>query len=178
MKEGLLRLNNVRASFVFVDEQSVYKGEKIGYKIHLLVKKGSEYDKAIRAKIDEVSKAAWGAKAPTILKSIVGNNMKYVYQPGELKGYDDDVMYLSCSNKKQPRRITKDKRVVPNGEKSDIYSGCYVDALVSIFATGSQGIAAEISGVMFVDDGEAFCGGYVASAEDFGITFEDDPLGA
>ena len=177
MNDKLIRLKNVRISFPYLMEKSVYQDSEPKYKAHFIITKDSPEDKAIRARIEEEAKAKWGPKAPTILKSIVGNNMKYVSQPGENKDYPENTMYLSASSDRKPRVFNKDKREA-TPENCDIYSGCYVDAIVTVYATKSQGIAAGLSGVMFVADGESFGGGYVASAEDFGISYEDDPLGA
>ncbi|MGJ0626521.1 ssDNA-binding protein, partial [Xenorhabdus bovienii] len=49
------------------------------------------------------------------------------------------------------------------------YSGCYVNATISIFAYDKKGkgIGASLGGVQFLRDGDAFAGGGVASVDDF-----------
>lgn len=171
-----IKLKNVRISFPSLLEPNEYKGSK-RYRAHFIIEKGSEADKLINEEIGKVANAAWTTKAAGILKSIKGNNMKYVYQNGSAKGYGENSMYLSASSPKKPSVFNKDKTRASEGN-CDIYSGCYVDAVVTIYTTKEQGIAAGLSGVLFINDGEAFGGGYVATPEDFGIDTSNDVLGA
>lgn len=174
-----IKLENVRISFPYLFEKSSFENSDPKYKAHFIVQKGSPADKLIREQIEEAGKAKHGAKWAQVEKGIVGNNMKYVYQPGENKGYGEDSMYLSTSSKVMPSVFHKNA-VRATADNNPVYSGCYVDAVVSIFATSQGGIAAGLMGVRFIDDGEAFGGGRAATAEDFGFeeAHDVDPLTA
>lgn len=170
-----LTLNNVRLSFA----QALFEAED--YQNNGVFKFSSTFliDKArkdliaeIEATIRKVANEKWGAKAEAILKSIRGNSNKFCFRDGEEKpeydGYDGH-MYIKASNKARPRIVDRDNTplVAADGRP---YSGCYVNAIITIFAydsNGNKGISASLGGVQFLRDGDAFAGGGVASEDDF-----------
>jgi hypothetical protein len=86
-------------------------------------------------------------------------------------GYDN-VMYVSSSNAKKPRVLDADGLDVKEGEDGAPYAGCYVDAIVRIWAQDNEygkRINASLEGVKFRDDGDAFGAAPVDDSD-----FEDD----
>ncbi|MDC9591893.1 DUF2815 family protein, partial [Xenorhabdus sp. XENO-10] len=110
-------------------------------------------------------------KAEGIIKSIRGNNMRFNFRDGDDKSdYDGyaGCMFISASNKARPLVIDRDRTPL-TAQDGRPYSGCYVNATISIFAyeNNGKGISASLSGVQFLRDGDAFAGGGVASVDDF-----------
>ena len=175
-----IKLVNVRVNYPFVFEKSSFDGNEPKYRATLVITKGSEADKLIQKTIDDRGFGKHGQKWAALKKSIIGNNMKYVYQDGEIKGYGENTMYLSTASAKVQPTVFHKNGVRATKDNDPIYSGCVVDAVVSIYATSQGGIAAGLMGLRFKEDGESFGGGRAATAEDFGIeeVTDVDPLGA
>lgn len=170
-----VRIRGIRINFPNLDKKTAFdETQEPKYRAQFVVEKDSDADKAILAEIGKVATEAWAKKADATLAQIKGNNMKYVYQPGALKGYGENSMVLSTSSKNKVRVYDQyGNELEGDAIRSKVYSGCNVDAVVTIFATKQGGIAAGLAGVKFVSDNEQFGGGYVASASDF--TFETPP---
>lgn len=83
-------------------------------------------------------------------------------------GYDG-CMYVSASNGKKPRVLDSDGLDVKEGDEGAPYAGCYVDAIVRVWAQDNEygkRINCSLEGVKFRDDGEAF-GAAPVDADDF-----------
>lgn len=101
---------------------------------------------------------------------------------GETEGaYRDeyeDVLLVKASNKVRPTVVHKDKSKL-DAEDGVVYSGCYVNAVLSIWIQNSDEygnrINCELQGLQFSADGESFGGGgTTASDDDFDDDFEDE----
>lgn len=91
-----------------------------------------------------------------------GNDLDKVYD-----GYKDQF-YLKCSDTNRPLLGNRQGKVVVEGDPQCPYSGCYVNAKISLWAydNESRGVNSNIRSVQFVRDGDAFGGGGNRSAED------------
>jgi hypothetical protein len=81
----------------------------------------------------------------------------------------EDIMYVSASNKMRPVAVNRDTSPV-SAEDGVIYSGCYVNATVELWAQDNKygkRVNATLLGVQFSKAGDAFGGGSVGSADDF-----------
>lgn len=166
-----IQLKNVRLSFADIwTARAFEEGAEPKYGATFLVEKGSENDKAIQAAIKEVAKEAWGAKADSNLAKIKGNPNKEGYRDGDTQDYDGyaNNNFIRASGKVRPTIVNKNRSPLTEAD-GVIYSGCYVNAIIDIYAYDSKGvgISAGLKGIQFVKDGEAFSGGGVASADDF-----------
>lgn len=77
---------------------------------------------------------------------------------GNIKAGYEGMMCIKASNKDPVRLLTRKKGEV-EADKSPFYGGCYVEAMLGLYATkkgGSWGIFASLDGVRFWDDGEPF----------------------
>jgi hypothetical protein len=126
----------------------------------------------IEAEEERVAKEKWGERAPQILAMIRANNRGAI-KPGILKAKFDgfEGNYFVSSNAKA-RPTVVDRNGSPLTEKDGrIYAGCYVLAHISLWAQDNQygqRINAEVTGVQFVRDGDAFSGGAApSSVEEF-----------
>lgn len=115
--------------------------------------------------------AKWG-KVPA--------NCKMCLRDGEEKedkdGYGEDVMFLSCSDKKRPVLLDRDGSAVT--EEDDIlYSGCYAHVSIRLWVQDNKygkRINAAWRAAKFVRDGEPFSGDQVDADEEFADMEEDE----
>ena len=164
-------LKNVRLAFPALFTASRFNDQSDPkFSASFLIEKGSENDKTIQAAIKQVAKDKWGAKAEATLKKIENNPNKYAYKDGDTADYDgyEGHMAIRASNKVRPTVVNKDRSPISESD-GIVYGGCYVNAIIDIFAyeNSGSGISASLGGVQFVKDGDAFGGGGVAKADDF-----------
>jgi hypothetical protein len=84
-------------------------------------------------------------------------------------------MVLKASTKRRPLVITRDKTPIVESDNI-VYAGCYVNAIVSLWAQNNQygkRINAQLDAVQFVRDGEPFGDGGV-SPNEFDAFGDDD----
>lgn len=139
---------------------------------------------ALQAEEERVAKEKWADKATTILSMIRANNRGAI-KPGALKAkFDgfDGHMFVSANSKTKPTTVDR-QRVPLDGSEGRIYAGCYVLAHVTLWAQDNkfgQRINAEVTGVQFLRDGDAFSGGAQPSSVDefgdLGAGDDDDPM--
>jgi len=176
-----ITIKNARLSFPDLFQPRPFQaGDPPKFKGTFLVPKDSEMAKAIDAALEAVAKAKWPKDWQKVLARIRPNPNKCCWQDGDTKSYAgyDGMMAFSASNKVRPGLFDRDKTPLVETD-GKLYAGCYVDAIVELFAydNSGAGISASLSGVRFVKDGEAFSGGRAASAADFedlGVDESDD----
>lgn len=140
------------------------------FSANLLLAKDDPQLAKIKAAMVEVAEAKWGSRGKANLETLIKNN-RVALKDGDEKewgGYEG-MMYLSASNKVRPLVIDRDKSLLTKAD-GKVYSGCYVNMLVEIWAMDNKfgkRICATLKGVQFVADGEAFTGGKPASTDDF-----------
>lgn len=167
-----IKLNNVRHAFCNLFEATDFEGDgNFKFRDTFLIPKDSELDKQIWNAVRKVAKEAWGDKYEKILESIKNIPNRAGYRDGNTKSdYDGfaDHMFIAASNKARPLVIDRDRSPL-TAQDGRPYSGCYVNATISIYAYDKKGkgIGFSLGGVQFFRDGDAFTGGGVASEDDF-----------
>lgn len=175
-----IRLKNVRISFPALAEPEAFGDGEPAYQAKFIIQPKSEHAKAIKEAIAAAAKEQWKDKAPDVLKLLAEDNkIAYVEKPyrnkksGETYAGFENAHYLSARNSKS-RPTVYNKANVKLEEvrdiKSLIYSGCYVHALVDIWAQDNKWgrrINCTLQGVMFANDGENFGGSSVANDSAF-----------
>ncbi len=166
-------LENVRLSFPALWEPKSFNGEgEAKYRAVFIIPRDSDAAKEIDKAINTVAADKWGAKAAATLASIKGNPNKFCYKDGDSKPQFDGFagnMFLSASNAHRPTVIDRNKAPLLQQDGKP-YAGCYVNALVEIWAQDNKygkGIHATLRGVQFYKDGEAFGASAPASPEEF-----------
>ena len=167
-----VKLKNVRLSFPDLWEPRAFQpGSKPKYKATFLIPKNDPQIKVIEAAIKQVAEEKWGKKADGILKTIRGNANKFCFQDGDNKDYDGyaGMMAFGASNAKKPKVVNKARETVGEADEGAPYAGCYVNAILSVFAydNSGAGIAASLGGVQFAKEGDAFSGSKPVAEEDF-----------
>jgi len=174
-----VKIQSVRVAFPAVFEpQAIDGGEpKFGGKFII-----DPANKALVAELDaamlQVAKDKWGPKGEQVFNGLqkVGKkpDVAFVKEPyknkdGDAYGGFEDMFYLSASSATRPLVIDRDKTPLVNAD-GKIYSGCYVNINVEFWAQDNKfgrAIRAQLRGVQFAKDGDAFGGGAPASTDEF-----------
>jgi len=149
---------------------------------NLIISPNSPAIAAIRAEEARLAKLAWPDKADAMLEMIRAKNNGAVHS-GALKAkYDGfaDNFFVSANIKTRPTIVDRNGSPLTEAD-GKIYSGCYVLAHISLWTMDNQygqKINANLLGVQFLRDGDAFSGGAAPSAvEDFKPLDADEGLG-
>ena len=171
-----IMLRDVRISFPDLFVAKSFEGQadkEPKYGAAFVVTKGSEADKKIQARIEEVGTEAFGKRWPIVKESIKLNKQKFAYLPGELKDYDGYAGNMILSAKRNqsagaPLILDSNPNVLLKAGDGRPYSGCYVVAKVSIYAsTKWEGVWATLIAVQFLRHGDAFTASGPANADGF-----------
>jgi hypothetical protein len=180
---GRILLRNVRLSFASgLFEASTIPGApadaKPKYNCGLLLPPDHPQLQELRAKQVKVAQEKWKDKAAAILKALEKQD-KLALHDGDAKpnydGYPGNFYLSPSSDEMKPPFLgrTVDGKVVEMDAKTaakHIYSGCYVDASIELWAQDNQygqRVNAQLRGIMFRRDGDAFGAGGSASADEF-----------
>jgi hypothetical protein len=171
---GRIMLNNVRLSFPSLWEAEAFKpGDKPKFKATLLTPQEGDLRKKVDGKILAVLTEYFkgdAVKAKKTLAAIQGNANKFCWQDGDTKSYDGYPGMMALSAKSDVRPSVFDGQKVPLTEKDGKpYAGCYVNASIELFVYNQQGIglSAQLRGVQFLKDGDAFAAGRPADSDEF-----------
>ena len=171
--DNRLTLKDVRIAYaqgVFT-ARAAKAGDKEKYGAAFLFPSTHPCVKELSAAIIRSAKAKWADKADEMLKMLKAADRLPVHN-GDAKatsaGYAGNY-FINAGNTIRPLVLDGNKAplTVADGKP---YSGCYVNAIVEIWAQDNQHgkrVNASLLGVQFVRDGEKLAGGSVATADDF-----------
>lgn len=171
-----IKMANVRLSFPSLFQTEVFGGDDTGkYAATFILDKKEHADviKTINAQIAAITKDRFKGKALA--------PDRVCLKDGNDSDRDDyaDKMTIKAATKKRPLVINRDK--TPLNESDEvIYAGCYVNAIISLWAQDNQfgkRINASLEGVQFAGHGEPFgSGGIDANEFDMFETEEEMPF--
>lgn len=156
-----------RISFANIWEPKSINGSDEKYSVSCVIPKA---DKATLMKIHKAVEAAkedgktrkWNGKVPA--------NLKLPLRDGDIDRPDDEnyenCFFVNATSKDAPQVV--DRRVQPITDPMMVYSGCYCNVSVNFYAfnaNGNRGVAAGLSNIQFVKDGERLSGKAAASSE-------------
>jgi len=170
-----LKLTNVRLSFPALFEPEQYDAKsKPRWSGTFLVPAGSPLSKEVDKALLGVATAKWGAKGPLFLKSILGDPKGCCWQDGNLKtsaGYENMFALTAHRYESDGAPLVLDTNKSPLTAKDGRpYAGCYVNATVDLWPqdnANGRGIRAQLLGVQFVKDGDAFGASKPPEVDDF-----------
>ena len=186
-------LKNVRLSYPHLHERQKANEDadpkfSASFLIDPSTKEGRLNIKKIEAAIEEARKAA-GIKDTVKIKDdrmCFLDGDENTDEEGNIKAGYEDMKFIKAANKDPVRLLTRKKGEV-EADNSPFYGGCYVEAMLGLYATkkgGSWGIFASLDGVRFWDDGESFGKSAINDDEwdddeddDDDMDDDDDPLG-
>jgi Enterobacter phage Enc34, ssDNA-binding protein len=183
-----VRLENVRLSFAEgLHEAKSFEDGSIpkfgadfllteGHKVVRINPDKTKTTTTMKQVMIDVADEAWKGKGLNVLQSLEASKKcfrdgnKRVNSDGEVyEGYED-VKYVTAKNKRKPSLRKKSNDPDDPAGREDIYSGCYVNAVIEVYAmtdAKKKGVHAQLKGVQFVRDGDAFSGGGALSDDDF-----------
>lgn len=169
-----IQLKNCRLSWPDLFETAKYKGNDTGkYSATFLIPKK---DKKLKAKIDaEIERVRREAKFKKLKED------KICIKDGDDEEYEDYDGYaghwiIKASNTKRPTTLDRMKDVVTKDDDL-FYAGCYVDGIIAFWAQDNdygKRINANLYGVRFLKDGDAFGPGSVDVTDEFDDLDDDD----
>jgi len=175
------RLDNVRVAFPNLFKATQFNGTgNFRCGATLIITPDHPQLPQVKAAIEAAALAKWGEKAAARLKAARAKN-KIALTDGDLKSkYDgfegNQVLSANCrggateAEATKPTVYGKNPKLGPITEeaKSPIYSGCYVNAKISLYADDrfGDGVFCSLTGIQFAADGDAF-GAAPARADDF-----------
>ncbi len=176
-----VRLKNVRIAFPALDKPVSFGNEgEPAYQAKFIIEPGSAEVKLLDDAILATAKEKWKDKADGVMEMLKEDKkLCFVHGPYKNKksgevyaGFEGKFSLSTRSPKTQPTVFDQFNREVkdPSEIKRLIYSGCFVHAKVDIWAQDNsygRRINANIAGVMFAKEGEAFGGSAPATGDDF-----------
>lgn len=187
-REGVVVLEMVRLSFpkLWTAESATPDSPpKFGaaFLMDPTTETGKKNIKKIEAAIKAAATKTWAEKADKVRKALDSDRSGLrdgdtaTNGEGDVYSGYEDMQFISASNRKRPQVLNRDKSPLAE-EDNVVYGGCYVDAVVSIWATadkklGGNGIFCTLELVRFRKDGEPF-GAAPIDADDYLDDLDDD----
>ncbi len=168
-----ITLNDVRLAFpVLFTPKAAKAGQKEKFSAAFIFPATHPAVAQLKEAMRKVAQEKWGDKWEDFYKGLAASD-KLAVHDGDIKaqyqGYPGNL-YLNASNELRPLVIgpLREPLVAADGKP---YSGCYVNAIVEVWAQQhvehGKRINASLMGVQFLRDGERLAGGSVAAADDF-----------
>ena len=170
-----IKMQNVRICFPSLFHTSSFGGEDTGKYDATFVLDKKEHAgiiKEIEAAMKELSKEKFKGKLPPADKLCIKDGDDT--DRSEFEG----SMTVKASTKKRPLAIDRDKRPLTEDDGT-IYAGCYVNAIISLWAQDNQygkRINAQLDGVQFCNNGEPLGAGGIDVDEFDAFSSEDEEL--
>lgn len=157
-------------------------GGKAKFGASLIIKPDAPVIAEIESAFEKIAKEKWGDKAAVILAGLRKQD-KLCLHDGDTKPYDGfaGMMFISARSDVRPTVVDRNKTPLTEAD-GKMYAGCYVYALIELWAQDSKDygkrINAQLRGLQFDRDGDAFAAGAPAGEDEFadlGVSDDDDP---
>lgn len=147
--------------------------KKISYPSHFLLPPNHPGVELVKAAQRAAAIAQWKDQAGNMLQTLAAQDRLCLHsgnvsKPG-VDGYQD-MLFVSGNAKKRFTIVGPDRTPLNADDPNAPYSGCYVNAIIQVWAQANswgKRINAQIMGVQFTRHGESFGGGRVAAPEEF-----------
>jgi hypothetical protein len=170
-----LKLTNVRMAFANIFTAKAFPGQTGGtpkFNASFLLDPKDPQVKKIEEAITAAATEKWGAKAAAQLTALRKTDKTCLHDGDAKAQYQgfEGMVFVSASNALRPTLKARDGQTPIVESDGKLYSGCYVNAVINTWAQDNQygkRINAELQGIQFHADGDAFGGGATATDEDF-----------
>src|ERR1700677_2822695 len=125
-----------------------------------------------KAYLKTLAKDKWGTKADAVYKALEAADKLCLHNGDSKSDYDgyEGNFYVSTRSKVRPSVFDQQRQELTEADGKP-YSGCYVNMSIELWAQDNQygkRINAQLRGVQFLRDGDAFAGGgRPAEADEF-----------
>lgn len=170
-----MMLKNVRLSYANLFQPRENKSGDLRYSTSLLIPKDHPQVDELSAVIDRQGEERFGKKWASMRK-----RTDPLHDADENGRADDDpayegMFYINTSSERKPQVV--DRQVQPIIDESEIWSGCYANVSIAIFAFDvpeNKGVSFGLNNVQKVKDGERLGGTPNAEEEFEAMDDEDD----
>ena len=178
-----------RAAFLRIDKPERYQGTgEPRYSASIIIDPSTPSHEAVKKAMLAAAAKQWGAEKAAKAVEGLTKSAKVAYVDGDTKadfaGFAGNFAIQAHAKANTPPALVKTvngKNVRLDREsQTDIYAGCYVNAIVEFWAQDNQygkRINAQLAGLQFVRHGDPFSGGRAAEDDDFEIIEGDDDDG-
>jgi len=147
-------------------------GGKAKYGALLIIDPANPAVAEIQKAFAAIAKEKWGAKADAILKGLKAQDRLALHDGSTKSQYQGFEGNLFVSANSDARPSVFDRQRTPLAESDGKpYSGCYVNASIELWPQDSaqfgKRINAQLRGVQFLRDGDAFAAGTPAFEDEF-----------
>lgn len=170
-----IMLRDVRLAFPSLWKATAPKGQtggELAFSASFLMPKTHKQLAELNAAFAQVAKEKWGAKADAVLKALKSADKICLHNgdaKSEYEGFEGNL-YVSARTKTRPSVFDQQRQELTEADGKP-YSGCYVNVSLELWAQDNsygKRINAQIRGVQFLRDGDAFAGGArPADADEF-----------
>lgn len=166
-----VQLKNVRLAFCNIFVPTTVNGEgEPAYNVACLFDRKSPNAALMEEAILATAKAKWPTDYKELLPQLKKKD-KVCLKDGDDKEYDGYAgnFYVPTRSDTRPTVLDRDKTPLTKDDGKP-YSGCYANVVIEVWAQDNKygkRINAQLKGVQFVKDGDAFGGSAPASADDF-----------
>jgi hypothetical protein len=126
----------------------------------------------VKELIVAVARAKWADKADAILKGLKAQDRLCLHDgvtKSQYNGFDGNL-FIGANSDTRPSVFDRSKTPLAESDGKP-YAGCYVNASIDIWAQDhpqhGKRVNAQLRGVQFVKDGDAFAAGTPASEDEF-----------
>ena len=180
-------LRDVRLAFPSIWKASApSSGGEPAFSASFIMPPNHKQLKELTAALKSVAKDKWAAKADAIFKALEASDKLCLHDgdtKAEYEGHEGNK-FISTRTKVRPTVIDQQRNELTEADGKP-YSGCYVNASIELWAQDNdygKRINAQLRGVQFLRDGDAFAGGArPADPDEFdeiGVADDVDPLTA
>jgi hypothetical protein len=176
-----LMLRDVRLAFPSLWKATAPKtGGEPAFSASFLIPLKHKQLAEIKAALKGVAKEKWAAKADAVVKALEASDKTCLHNGDTKADYEgfSGNLYISSRSKIRPTVFDQQRQELSEADGKP-YSGCYVNASIELWAQDNgfgKRINAQLRGVQFLRDGDAFAGGgKSAEANEFDeISVADD----
>ena len=166
-------IRDVRLAFPSIWKASAPKGGgEEAFSASFLFPKNHKAAAEIKAAFKKVAEEKWGPKAASVLKALEAADKTCLHDGDRKQEYEgfEGNMYVSARSKTRPGIFDGQRNELTQADGKP-YSGCYVNANLELWAQDNsfgKRINAQLRGIQFLRDGDAFAGGGTpANADEF-----------
>src|SRR5574343_182448 len=167
-----MMLNNVRLAFPRLWKARAFEDGEPTFGALLILTPDNPAIAQLEKAFTVVAKEKWAEKAPAILKTMKTQDRLCLHDgstKAQYSGFEGN-MFVSANSKGRPSIFDRNRAPLSE-EDGKPYSGCYVNASIELWPQDhpkyGKRINAQLRGVQFFADGDAFAAGTPASDEDF-----------
>jgi hypothetical protein len=163
-----LKLTNVRIAFARLFEPKLNQSKTAEeYSVCIILDPENPTTQALQEAVDDVATEKWGEKAVSLLEK--GRLRDPIHDGDDMESGGEAFagkLYCNAKSRRAPQIV--DRKVQPIIDQDEIYSGCYCNITVSLYAYDkpeNKGIGIGLNNIQLIKRGERLSGAPDAEEE-------------